>query len=244
MEIIEGRNPVIEALRAGRPISKILIDRNAKNQGAIINILDLASTRDVSIEYTDKLAIDEQSSSGANQGVIALAQAKRYVDLEDLLRISREKGEPPLYLILDGIEDPHNFGAILRTAEATGIHGVIIRERRAVGLTPAVIKASAGAVEYVPVAMVNNISQSIITLKKNNVWVIGIDMTGKTEYSQIDYRLPTAIVIGGEGKGVSELVCKRCDIIASIPMKGKISSLNASVAAAVVMYETLKQRSS
>lgn len=244
MEIIEGRNPVIEALRAGRPITKILLDRNVKNHGAVIHILDLAMAKNVNIEYVDKQQIDQQSTSGASQGVIALAQAREYISLEDLCTISIEKGEPPLYLILDGIEDPHNFGAILRTAEATGIHGVIIRERRAVGLTPAVIKASAGAAEYVPVAMVNNISQAILYLKKNNVWVIGIDMMGKTNYSKVDYRLPTAVVIGGEGKGVSELVCKRCDTIASIPMKGKIGSLNASVAAAVIMYEALKQRSS
>jgi 23S rRNA (guanosine2251-2'-O)-methyltransferase len=244
MEIIEGRNPVIEALRAGRPITKILLDRNVKNHGAVIHILDLAMAKNVNIEYVDKQQIDQQSTSGASQGVIALAQAREYMSLEDLFMISKEKEEPPLYLVLDGIEDPHNFGAILRTAEATGIHGVIIRERRAVGLTPAVIKASAGAAEYIPVVMVNNISQAILYLKKNNVWVIGIDMTGKTDYSKIDYRLPTAVVIGGEGKGISELVCKRCDTIASIPMKGKIGSLNASVAAAVVMYEALKQRSS
>jgi 23S rRNA (guanosine2251-2'-O)-methyltransferase len=149
---------------------------------------------------------------------------------------------PPLYLLLDGIEDPHNMGAILRTAEATGVHGVIIRERRAVGITPAVVRASAGAVEYIHIARVANISQAVVTLKKKGVWVIGIDMDGQADYRELDFTLPTAIVIGGEGQGLSELVRKRCDWVASIPMKGKITSLNASVAAAVVMYEALRQR--
>jgi len=242
MQIIEGRNPVIEALRAGRPISKILMDRNAQLHGAAAQILQSAKSRGVVVELVDKQAIERQSVTGSCQGVIAFAAAKDYVSLDDLFSISREKQEPALYLVLDGIEDPHNLGAMLRTAEATGIHGVVIRERRAVGLTPAVVKASAGAVEYIAVAKVANISQAILTLKKNNVWVTGIDMTGEQDYSQVDFNLPMAIVIGGEGKGLSELARKRCDSIASIPMKGKVSSLNASVAAAVVMYEALRQR--
>jgi 23S rRNA (guanosine2251-2'-O)-methyltransferase len=243
MQIIEGRNPVIEALRAGRPISRILIDRNAQLHGAAAQILQSAKSRGVPVELVDKQSIDRQSVTGSSQGVIAFAAAKDYVSLDDLFRISQEKREPALYLVLDGIEDPHNLGAILRTAEATGVHGVVIRERRAVGLTPAAVKASAGAVEYIPVAMVINISQAIIELKKNNVWVTGIDMAGDQGYSQVDFNLPAAIVIGGEGKGLSELARKRCDSIASIPMRGKVSSLNASVAAAVVMYEALRQRS-
>lgn len=242
MQIIEGRNPLIEALRAGRPISRILMDRNAQVHGAAAQILQLAKSRGVPVELVDKQIIDRQSVTDSSQGVIAFAAAKDYVSLDDLLSISREKREPALHLVLDGIEDPHNLGAILRTAEATGIHGVVIREKRAVGLTPAVIKASAGAVEYMPVAMVTNISQAIITLTKNNVWVTGIDMEGDQDYSRVDFNLPMAIVIGGEGKGLSDLVRKRCDSIASIPMKGKVSSLNASVAAAVVMYEALRQR--
>ncbi|MBN1376510.1 MAG: 23S rRNA (guanosine(2251)-2'-O)-methyltransferase RlmB [Dehalococcoidia bacterium] len=242
MEIIEGRNPIIEALRANRSISKILIDKNVRNQGPIIQILELASSKGIGIMYADKKDIAKESSTGANQGIIALARAKEYIEINDLFDISRAKNENPLYLVLDGIEDPHNFGAILRTAEATGIHGVVIRERRAVGLTPAVIKASAGAVEYVSVARVSNIAQSIISLQKKNIWAIGIDMSGKTSYDRIDYRLPTAIIIGGEGRGISDLVKKRCDSLASIPMRGQIGSLNASVAAAVVMYEALKQR--
>jgi len=242
MDVIEGRNPVVEALRAGRPISKILMERTIERHGAIDQILQLAKTNNVQVEFIDRQSMSRQSTTNSNQGVIAYAQAKKYVDLDDLLDISKKKDEKPLYLVLDGIEDPHNLGAILRTAEATGIHGVVIRERRAVGLTPAAVKASAGAVEYMPLARVTNISQAIVMLKKNNVWVTGIDMAGTVEYTQVDYRLPTAIVIGGEGKGLSDLVSKRCDSLALIPMVGKISSLNASVAAAVVMYEALKQR--
>ena len=242
MQIIEGRNPVIEALRAGRPISRILMDRNAQLQGAAAQILQSAKNRGVIVELVDKQIIDRQSVTGSSQGVMAFAAAKDYVSLDDLFSISIEKQEPALYMVLDGIEDPHNLGAILRTAEATGVHGVVIRERRAVGLTPAVVKASAGAVEYVPVAMVTNISQAILTLKKNNVWVTGIDTAGEQDYTRVDFNLPAAIVIGGEGKGLSDLAGKRCDSIASIPMKGRVSSLNASVAAAVVMYEVLRQR--
>lgn len=242
MQIIEGRNPVIEALRAGRPVSKILMDRNTQMHGTVAQVLQLARSRGVTVELVDKQVIDRQSVTGSSQGVVAFAAAKDYVSLDDLFDITRSKKEPAIYLVLDGIEDPHNLGAMLRTAEATGVHGVVIRERRAVGLTPAVVKASAGAVEYVPVAMVTNISQSILTLKQNDVWVIGIDMDGEQDYDRVDFNLPTAIVIGGEGKGLSDLARKRCDSIASIPMRGKVSSLNASVAAAVVMYEALRQR--
>ena len=242
MDIIEGRNPVIEALKAGRQISKIMLDSNIDRRGTVDQIIQLAKSSHVQIEFVDRHTLAKNSTTGANQGVMALAAATKYLELEDLLEISKKKGEQPFYMLLDGVEDPHNLGAILRTAECTGVHGVVIRERRAVGITPAVIKASAGAVEYMPVAQVNNISQAIITLKKNNVWVTGIDMAGTVQYTQVDYKLPTAIVVGGEGNGLSDLAGKRCDTLAVIPMKGRISSLNASVAAAVVMYEVLRQR--
>ena len=241
-QIIEGRNSVIEALKAGRSISKILLCRDIKSHGIVAEILRFSRARAISVEYVERRIVDRQSSTGANQGVIAYAAAKKYVNLDDLITVSRERNEPPLYCILDGIEDPHNLGAILRTAEATGVHGVVVRVKRAVGLTPAVAKASAGAIEYIPVARVVNISQALETLRKNNVWVIGIDMNGESDYSEVDFRLPTAIVIGSEGKGLSALVKKRCDSISFIPMKGKVASLNASVAAAVVMYEAFKQR--
>ena len=242
-DIIEGRNPVIEALKSGRPINRILLARDIGRHSAIAEVLHLSQARGIPVEYVTRRVIDESSTTSAHQGVIAYAAVKEYVALENLLITSKERNEPPLYCILDGIEDPQNLGAILRTAEASGIHGVIIRSRRAVGLTAAVAKASSGAVEYVPVARVSNISQAVVTLKRSDVWVVGIDPTGKIDYSQVDFRLATAIVIGGEGKGLSDLVKKRCDSVASIPMRGKITSLNASIAAALVMYEAFKQRS-
>jgi 23S rRNA (guanosine2251-2'-O)-methyltransferase len=241
--IIEGKNPVIELLKSGHPISKILLADNIKPGNAVTEILRLTRARDIPVERVARHIIDKQSTTGANQGVIAHAAVKEYVSLDDLLALSAEKNEPPLYVILDGIEDPQNLGSILRTAYASGIHGVIIRERRAAGLTATVAKASAGAIWYMPVASVSSIPQAIETLKKNNLWVIGIDRSGQVEYTQMDFKSPTAIVIGSEGKGLSELVRKRCDFLAHIPMRGEITSLNASVAAALVMYEAFKQRS-
>jgi 23S rRNA (guanosine2251-2'-O)-methyltransferase len=243
VSVIEGKNPVIELLKAGHPISKILLARNIKPGDAIAEILSLSRAKGIPVERVARHIIDKQSVTGANQGVIAYAAVKEYVSLEDLLALSAEKNEPPLYVILDGIEDPRNLGSILRTAYASGIHGVIIRSRRAAGLTAIVAKASAGAMWYMPVASVSSIPQVIETLKRKNLWVIGIDRSGKAEYSQMDFKSSTAIVIGSEGKGLSELVRKRCDFMAHIPMRGEITSLNASVAAALVMYEAFKQRS-
>jgi 23S rRNA (guanosine2251-2'-O)-methyltransferase len=242
--IIEGKNPVIELLKAGHPIDKILLADNIKPGDAVTEILRLAKVKGIPVERVARHIIDKQSVTGANQGVIAYAAVKEYVSLNDLLAISAEKNEPPLYAILDGIEDPQNLGSILRTAYASGIHGVVIRERRAAGLTATVAKASAGAVWYMPVASVSSIAGAIETLKKNNLWVIGIDRSGEVEYSRMDFKSPTAIVIGSEGKGLSELVRKRCDFMAHIPMRGEITSLNASVAAALVMYEAFRQRNS
>jgi 23S rRNA (guanosine2251-2'-O)-methyltransferase len=239
---IEGRNPVLEALRSGRPISKILLAKNIERHGNIADIIHLAQTGGVLIEYVDRLAIDRQSETRSHQGVLAVTSTKEYADLDELLEIPKAKNEVPFLVVLDGIEDPHNLGAILRTADACGVQGVITRERRAAGLTSAVEKSSAGAVEYIPVARVVNISQTIRCLKENNIWIVGINQSGKTSYTQIDYRMPLAIVIGGEGGGLSDLVKKNCDFLASIPMKGRIASLNASVAAAVIMYEVLRQR--
>jgi len=240
-EIIVGRNPVLEALRAGRPIHKIMLARNASRHGVVAEILHLAQNDGIPVEYVPD-AVLQQTGSPKHQGIIACAAAKDYVSLDDLLAVSREKGEPPLYCILDGVEDPQNLGAIIRTAEASGIHGVIIRSRRAAGMTAAVAKASAGAVEYLPVARVVNITQSILTLQKQGIWVAGIDATGNVDYRQLDVTGPFALVIGGEGQGLSELVRKKCDFLARIPMRGKIGSLNASVAAALVMYEAFHQR--
>ena len=241
-DIIEGRNPVIEALKSGRPLNKILLARDSGKHSTVAEILYLSRSRGIPIEYVTKSIIDRLSITRAHQGVIAYVAAREYIALEDLITISKERNELPLYCILDGIEDPHNLGAIIRTAEASGVHGVVIRSRRAVGLTAAVAKASAGAVEYLPVAKVSNISQAIETLKKSNIWVIGIDPAGEIDYSKVDFHLPTAIVIGSEGKGLADLVKKRCDYLVSIPMRGRITSLNASIAAALVMYEAFRQR--
>jgi 23S rRNA (guanosine2251-2'-O)-methyltransferase len=240
--ILEGRNPILEALRSGRPIGKIFLARNVERHSVIAEIIHQAQNKGIPVEYVDRAAIDRQSETGANQGIIAYTISKEYIELDELLRISKNKNENALYLVLDGIEDPHNLGAILRTAEASGMHGVIVREKRAVGLTPTVEKASAGAIEYVPICRVTNISRTIESLKESNIWVVGIDQAGTIDYTRIDYKIPTAIVVGGEGKGLSDLVKKSCDFLASIPMKGKINSLNASVAAGVVMYEAVKQR--
>ncbi len=243
MAVIEGKNPVIEALKSARHIDRIWLARNIKSDDAVSRILELAGERGIPVEYVDRETVESQSSVGVNQGVIAFAATRDYVSLDDLLKIPAEKNEPAFFIVLDGIEDPQNLGAILRTAEAAGAHGVVVRSRRAVGLTPAVFKASAGAAEYVPITMVANIAQTIEVLKKNNIWAVGIDAAGMLEYTKVNFKVPTAIVVGGEGKGLSELVKKRCDFLASIPMKGKISSLNASVAAALVMYEVVRQRS-
>lgn len=241
-DIIEGRKPVSEALRSRRPINKILLARDIGRHSGVAEILKLSQAQGIPVEYVDRSVIDELSVTSVHQGVIAYAAVKEYITLGDFVAVSREKNEPPLYCILDGIEDPQNLGAIIRTAEASGIHGVVIRSRRAAGLTASVARASAGAVEYVPVARVSNISQAIAALKENGVWVVGVDPTGKMKYSDIDFRLPTAIVIGSEGEGISDLVRKRCDTLVSIPMRGKITSLNASVAAVLVMYEAFRQR--
>jgi 23S rRNA (guanosine2251-2'-O)-methyltransferase len=241
-DIIQGRNPVFEALKSGRSVNKILLARNIGRHSSIAEILHLSRDKRIPVEFVDRRVIDEACESFNHQGVIAYASVKEYVSLDDLFDESRKRNEEPLYCILDGIEDPHNLGAILRTADASGIHGVIVRSRRAVGLTSIVEKTSAGAVEYIPVARVSNISQAIQILKQHNIWIIGVDASGKTKYTQIDYKLPTAIVIGSEGKGVSDLVRKNCDSLVSIPMRGNINSLNASVATALVTYEAFRQR--
>jgi 23S rRNA (guanosine2251-2'-O)-methyltransferase len=241
-EIIEGKNPVLEALKAGHPVNKIMLARGIKNDSAISEILDHSRKKKIPVEYVDRHILDRQSIKGNSRGIIAFAASHDYVALDELLDIPAKTNEPALFCLLDGIEDPANLGAILRTAWGTGVHGVIIRSRRAAGLTPAVARTSAGAIEHVPVARVANISQAIETLKKNGIWITGIEMTGEVDYASVDFTLSSAIVIGSEGKGLSPLVRKHCDTVARIPMKGKINSLNASVAAALVMYRAFRQR--
>ncbi|MFW6055772.1 MAG: 23S rRNA (guanosine(2251)-2'-O)-methyltransferase RlmB [Chloroflexota bacterium] len=241
-DVIAGRQPVLEALRAGRPINRIVLARDIGRHSVVAEILHLGRERRIPVEYAPKEMVAEVAGGTAHQGVVAYVAAKDYVSLDDLIGISAARTTPALYVVLDGIEDPQNLGAILRSADAAGVHGVVIRARRAVGLTAAVSRASAGAVEYVPVARVTNISNTLEALKENGLWVVGIDAAGDVRYTETDLCVPTAIVIGSEGKGMSDLVRRRCDIVASIPMSGHVSSLNASVACALVMYEAFRQR--
>jgi len=240
---IEGKNSILEALKTNHPIDKILISKDIGRHSTIAEILHLSKQKGVPLIYVEKSKLDNISQTKSHQGIIAYVPEKEYVEVEDILSLAKKKNEQPFIIILDSIEDPHNLGAILRSAEATGAHGIIIPKRRSVGLTPTVAKTSAGAIEYMSVAKVANLSDAISKLKKQNIWVIGIESEVKTSYIKFDFKMPIAIVIGSEGKGISRLVKENCDELLSIPMKGKITSLNASIAAAVVMYEVLKQRS-
>lgn len=238
---LEGRNSVIEALRANRTINKLLIAKG-DTEGSINQIIGMARDRNIIIQEVDRQRLDMLSATKAHQGVMAFVAMKDYVEVDEIIEKARAKGEEPFIIILDEITDPHNLGSILRTANAVGAHGVIIPKRRAVGLTAVVAKVAAGAVEYVPVARVTNISQTIIDLKKKNIWVAGTDSTGDKYYYEQDLKGALALVIGSEGKGMSKIVRDSCDFVVKIPMKGDISSLNASVAGAVVMYEIMRQR--
>lgn len=242
-EKLEGRNPVLEALKAGREINKILI-ASGERKGSINQIAAMAKHKGIVIQYVDKKRLDNISSGGAHQGVIAYVSPKKYVDVDDIINIAQSRGEPPFIVILDEITDPHNLGSILRTAEAAGVHGVIISKRRAVGLTEAVSKASAGAVEYVAVARVTNIAQTIEYLKKKNIWIVGTDASSEKPFYENDFTDSVALVVGSEGEGIRRLVREKCDFVVSIPMLGNITSLNAAVAASIIMYEVLRQRRS
>lgn len=237
--IIVGRNPVIEALRSDREIEKILVGKGA--EGSIKKIIGMAKDKRIPITTADKCTLDRLSNGSPHQGVAAHVSSYSYCDVEDILEIAEKRGEPPFIIILDNLEDPHNFGAIMRTAEACGAHGIIIPKRRAVGITDVVAKSSAGAVEYVSCAKVSNIAQTIEKLKEKGIWIYACDMDGQTYY-KTDLKGAVAVVIGSEGFGISRLVKEKCDFIVSIPMIGKITSLNASNAAAVLMCEVRKQR--
>lgn len=236
---IIGRNPVMEALKSGREIEKLMMIKDG--EGSLVKISAIAKDRNVPIQYMDRQSLSRLAEGGAHQGVIAVAAAYGYWELEDLLDRAEAQDEPPFLILLDGLEDPHNLGAILRTADAAGAHGVIIPKRRAVGLTDAAVKASAGAVEYVPVARVSNLGQAIDRLKERGLWICACDMDG-SPYDQTDLTGGIGLVVGGEGQGVGRLVREKCDFVLSIPMRGKINSLNASNAAAVLMYEIRRQR--
>lgn len=237
--VIIGRNPVTEALRSGRDIDKLMVGRGL--EGSIKKIIGMAKEKRIPITFADKQALDRAAGAGTHQGVIAYVSAYEYAEVSDILAAARAKGEDPFIIILDGLEDPHNLGAIMRTAEGAGAHGVIVPKRRSVGLTDTVAKSSAGAIEYVPVARVVNIARTIDDLKKEGVWVAACDM-GDTNYYEADLSESIAVVIGSEGFGISRLVREKCDFTVSMPMMGKITSLNASNAAAVLMYEVRRQR--
>jgi 23S rRNA (guanosine2251-2'-O)-methyltransferase len=239
---IYGINPVAEALKAGRPIQRLLIAEQRKADRDVLEIIRLAKGRGTGVRIVTRDALNREAPNALHQGVIAIAAAREYAMLEDILQLPAQKGLAPLYLVLDGVEDPRNLGAILRTAEATGVHGVIIPERRAVGLTETVAKAAAGALEYVPVVKVVNIVNALEELKKAGVWVAGAEAGGDTLYWDADFVRPMALVLGGEDKGVRRLVRERCDYLLSIPLMGNITSLNVSVAAGVLLYEVLRQR--
>ncbi len=238
--LIEGRHAVLEALRAGRPVDRLFVLEGCTD-GPVRALVREAKTKGVVLQFVGRERLDALSETGKHQGVIACAAAYPYAEVEDMLALARQKGEDPLLFLLDGIEDPHNLGAIIRTANLAGAHGVIIPKRRAVGLTATVAKASAGALNYTKVAKVTNLSQTMDILKKQGMWFVCADMDGTSMY-QTDLTGPLGIVMGREGSGVSELVRKHCDLTAAIPMKGEIDSLNVSVAAGVLVYEALRQR--
>ena len=237
---IEGRNPVIEAFRSGKVIDKLYI-LDGCNDGPIMTIKREAKKKDTFIKYVSREHLDMMSETGMHQGVIAYTAAYEYSELEDIFALAESKGEPPFVYILDNIEDPHNLGAIIRTANLSGAHGVIIPKNRAVGLTSTVARTSAGALNYTPVVRVTNITKTIEELKKKGMWFVCADMGGDIMY-HVNLKGPIGLVIGNEGEGVSRLVRETCDMTASIPMKGDIDSLNASVAAGVLAYEIVRQR--
>lgn len=240
-DIIGGKHSVLEALRAGRTINKIWIAEGAQKQFAGPIVAE-AKNLGIIVQFTDKRKLDQMAEGLQHQGVVAQVAAYAYVEVEDILAKAKALGQEPFILILDEIEDPHNLGSILRTADCTGVHGVIIPKRRSVGLTATVSKTSAGAVEYVPVARVTNISQTIEQLKEQGVWVAGTDVSAAQDVYKANFTIPIALVIGNEGKGVGRLIKERCDFLVKLPMAGHVNSLNASVAAGVLMYEVVRQR--
>lgn len=242
-EQIEGRNPVLEALRAHHPMIKIYLQKGELS-GALRDVVRLAGDRKIPVNYVEGHVLDRMATTRNHQGVIAIAAGWEYATLETIFKKAEERGEPPFILILDGVEDPQNLGSIIRTAEAAGVHGIIIPERRAAGLSPAVSRASAGAVEYVPVCRVTNLTKTIEELKKRGLWFTAAEMNGELEYNQADLTGPIGLVLGGEGGGVSRLVAEHCDQKVRLPMWGKVNSLNVAVATGVLLYEIRRQRKS
>jgi len=240
---IVGINPVLEALKAGRPVQRLLVSDQRKRDRDVQSILRLARECGAEVRFASREALNREAPGTNHQGVIAIATAKQYATLDDILTAPTKQGKAPLFLVLDGVEDPRNLGAIIRTADAAGAHGIIIPERRAAGLTETVAKAAAGAMEHVPVVKVVNIVNTLKELKRAGVWVAGAEAGGDTVYWDADFIRPTAVVLGGEDRGVRRLVREHCDYLVSLPLLGRISSLNVSVAAAILLYEALRQRS-
>ncbi len=240
-DVLPGRRSVLEALRAGRPLRKILVDRAARHSGTIRAILQEARSRDLVVQVVDRHRLDALVPGRPHQGVVALVSAKALVSVEEILAVPRARGEPPFVLVLDGVESPMNLGAVLRTAEGAGVHGVIIPKHRAVGLTGAVAKTSAGAIEYVPVAQVTNVARTLDDLVGMGLWVVGADPGAEAVYHDVRLLPPLAIVLGGEARGLGRLVKEHCDVLVRLPMKGHISSLNIAVVAGVLLYEVQRQ---
>lgn len=239
-ELLIGRNPVAEALSSGRPLIKVMIAKGGVT-GSAVEIAAKAKKAGVPVQEVDRKKLDYMTSGAAHQGIAALCAVRDYSSVDDILKLADSRGEAPFIIILDEIEDPHNLGAIIRSAECAGAHGVIIKKRRSAGLTYTAYKASAGALEYLPVARVTNIADTIDQLKERNIWVYGADMNGE-DYLRTDFGGAVALVIGNEGKGISRLVREKCDVIVSLPLKGRINSLNASVAAGILMYKVAEKR--
>ncbi|GAE31468.1 23S rRNA (guanosine(2251)-2'-O)-methyltransferase RlmB [Halalkalibacter hemicellulosilyticus] len=240
-EFIYGKNPIIEALKSGHAINKIWIAEGSQ-KGQMTKVIQLAKEKGVLIQNAPKRKLDQLVQVEQHQGVVASVAAYEYAEVDDLFKRANEQGQEPFFLILDEVEDPHNLGSILRTADAVGAHGVIIPKRRAVGLTQTVAKASTGAIEYIPVVRVTNIARTMEELKKQGLWFVGTDAKGKEDYRQAAFDMPIGLVIGSEGKGISRLVKEKCDFLVQIPMVGRVTSLNASVAASLLMYEVYRNR--
>ena len=238
---VEGRNGVLELLKSGKDINKLFIQKGERH-GSIIEIIALAKERKIIIEEIEKNKLEQMAETNNPQGIIAIVPPFEYADMDDILELAKQKNEKPFIIILDGIEDVHNLGSIIRTAECAGVHGIIIPKRRAAAVNATVYKTSAGAVEHMKIARVNNINDTIRELKEKDVWIYGTDMNAKSYYNEQKYDSGVAIVIGAEGFGMNRLVKENCDFLIKIPMKGKINSLNASVSAGIVMYEVMNQR--
>ncbi|KPB03640.1 MULTISPECIES: 23S rRNA (guanosine(2251)-2'-O)-methyltransferase RlmB [unclassified Bacillus (in: firmicutes)] len=239
-EFIMGRNPVLEALKSNREINKLWIAEGGQ-KGSIQQVIAMAKEANVLVQFVPRKKID-QMVEGNHQGVVASVAAYDYAELDDLYKAAEQRNEDPFFLILDEIEDPHNLGSIMRTADAVGAHGIIIPKRRAVGLTATVAKASTGAIEHIPVVRVTNLARTVDELKERGLWIFGTDAKGTVDYTKMDGSLPLGLIIGSEGKGMARLLKEKCDFLVSLPMVGKVTSLNASVAASLLMYEVFRKR--